>query len=746
MKRFRPIASWCAALLLTAAPVTHAQREPHIAYVYPAGGLVGTSFDVTVAGQFLANITNAYVSGSDIKAIVIPYEPIISRGQQQNLRERLQELSKMGRSADVLKEITNIRRKLATLEKQRIQPALAEMVPVQITIGPNAAPGNHELRLASYGTLSNPLVFQVGLLPEFTKPEELLNDNVPVTRRTRETRAATNTAVRAITLPATVNGQIMPGGVDRYRFKARQGQQLVISVNARELIPYLADAVPGWFQAKIVLYDGQGKELVYDDHYRFHPDPVLFYTIPKEGEYILEIRDSIYRGREDFVYRVTIGELPFISNVFPLGGRANEQLTVAIWGHNLPADKYSLNLTGVEPGLYPFTLANKGQQSNRVAFMVDTIPECFKKTPSNSPTNAQYLTLPIIVNGHIDNPGDVDVFRFDGRAGDRIVAEIHARRLDSPLDSALKLTDATGKQIAFNDDYEDKGSGLNTHHADSYITATLPTTGTYYLYLWDTQQKGGWAYSYRLRVSAPRPDFELRAVPSSISARPGNTASITVYALRRDGCTNSIAITLKNPPEGFKLSSGSLVGTQEQIRLSLTIPSKASKTATNLNLEGRSTLLGRTVVHRVIPADDMMQAFLYRHLVLANELKVLVASPAPPRPTERRAESTPPPGPAIKIPAGGSTRVQLKLPTTYTGKLQLELDEPPDGISIKSFTPMRDSVEIVLQTAAAKVKSGQKGELLINAFAERTNVKTADGKPRTRLGTLPSVRFEIVAK
>ena len=33
---------------------------------------------------------------------------------------------------------------------------------------------------------------------------------------------------------------------------------------------------------------------------------------------------AIYRGREDFVYRITIGELPFVTSIFPLGGRAGE--------------------------------------------------------------------------------------------------------------------------------------------------------------------------------------------------------------------------------------------------------------------------------------------------------------------------------------------------------------------------------------------------------------------------------------
>jgi len=104
--------------------------------------------------------------------------------------------------------------------------------------------------------------------------------------------------------------------------------------------------------------------------------------------------------------------------------------------------------------------------------------------------------LPIIINGRINQPGDMDVFRFDGRAGEQIVAEVYARRLDSPLDSVLILTDVTGKQLAFNDDYEDTGSGLNTHYADSYLAVTLPATGAYFVHIGDTQHGGGEAYGY----------------------------------------------------------------------------------------------------------------------------------------------------------------------------------------------------------------------------------------------------------
>ena len=147
-------------------------------------------------------------------------------------------------------------------------------------------------------------------------------------------------------------------------------------------------------------------------------------------------------------------------------------------------------------------------------FVIDSLPECLEREPNDEPTTAQPVTLPIIINGRIDPPGDCDVFRFEGRAGQKIVAEVNARRLDSPLDSVLRLTDANGRQLAYNDDYIDKGAGLLTHHADSLIAVTLPADGTYYLHLADVESKGGPEYAYRLRISEPRPDFALLVVPS----------------------------------------------------------------------------------------------------------------------------------------------------------------------------------------------------------------------------------------
>ena len=100
------------------------------------------------------------------------------------------------------------------------------------------------------------------------------------------------------------------------------------------------------------MYDARGRELAFSNDYRFHPDPVLFFRIPATGEYVLEVKDALFRGREDIVYRISAGELPFVTAVFPLGGRVGTETSLLASGWNLPFRAVPLDLRAVEPGVH----------------------------------------------------------------------------------------------------------------------------------------------------------------------------------------------------------------------------------------------------------------------------------------------------------------------------------------------------------------------------------------------------------
>jgi hypothetical protein len=760
------------------------QNLPHIGYVYPAGGRQGTAFQVTLGGQYVYTVTSAFISGPGVKVSIIDHTRPITPQQLNALREKLKELqdrkaaagpapaTKAGnakKSAPAVTRsttnavMTNVvftaadqkllvetRQKVMAAQRKPPNPAIAETVTLRISLDASAEPGERELRLTTPLGLSNPLIFCIGQLPEFRKNEPPPPAQPPPNNNNNTTPGPTAPTDTTVTLPAVLNGQIMPGGVDRYHFPAHKGQRLVVAVNARSLIPYLADAVPGWFQATVALYDTKGKELAYDDHYRFHPDPVISCVIPNDGQYTVEVRDSIYRGREDFVYRISIGELPFITSIFPLGGPARAKTRVELKGWNLLETSLTQDDTDVAAGVYPITVRNGDKFSNGMPFMVDTLPECIEAEPNNTPANAQTVTLPIIINGRINEPGDRDVFRFEGHFGEAIVAEVYARRLDSPLDSVLKLTDASGKQLAFNDDFEDKGSGLDTHHADSYLTATLPADGNYFLEIADVQRQGGPEYGYRLRLSTPQPDFALRIVPSSISARAGMNAPVTVYALRKDGFTNAITLALSDAPAGLTLSGNRVPEAQDQVRLTLKVPAAiADSDPISLSLEGRATINGRQVVHRALPADDMMQAFAYRHLVPAQELKLdVIGAGRGIAPNAGRVIGATP----VRIIAGQTNRVLITTPTAaFVDRWDFELSDPPAGLSLQKVSAVAQGAEIVLNTDATKLKPGLKGNLIINLYPGKAVQPAAQPAAKKQAavrrvaGTLPAIPYEVVA-
>lgn len=666
-------------LITLLAAVLPVQAQMYIGFVYPAGGQQGATFQVTIGGQALDGVNGASVSGTGVQARVVEYNRMLGSQEITLLSEQLRELKNpMEQKIDENNEkTTNL---IARLEKiigehvnRPASAAIANLVILEVTIAPDAMPGEREIRLVTPRGISNPLVFNIGRLPEVsapplpTSPLQVLGKEEETIRRKKrpmekqpgsEMMMMTMTEVPGapsdlddnevlIKLPCTVNGQIYSGTVARFRFAARKGQRLVISVQARVLIPYMADAVPGWFQAVLALYNAKGKEIAFKDDYRFKPDPVIFYEVSEDGEYIFAVYDAIYRGREDFVYRITIGELPFVTSIFPLGGRAGTPTIVEIKGWNLAETNITPDIKATAPGVYPIVVrGNEGFISNPLPFALDTLPECLEKEPHNTPATAQKVTLPIIINGRIDTPGNRDVFQFEGHAGDEIVAEVNARRLDSPLDSILKLTDTAGNCLVFNDDREDIGSGLNTHHADSYIRATLPSNGIYFVQLSDAQQNGGEEYAYRLRISAPQPDFALRVVPSSVNIRSNSAAPVTIYAIRHDGFSGDIKFALKNTTNKFEIKGGDLKGTQEVTRVILKTSLSETKEPVPLIVEGYAKIGEQKIVREAVPAEDRMQAFLWRHLVPAKELNAYVFNPPPPKPEPAKT----PPLPATPKP------------------------------------------------------------------------------------------------
>ena len=694
--------SAASALLIGVVGMAQASNEPHIGFAFPAGAQQGNTLEVQIGGQYFKGSTNVFVSGEGVSVELLHYSvKYESRRIGQIYRNRddgkitlNDEKTPDNRKKAAIKRIAQaeaqiklidlpagvdrnnkkaVQKYYKTNKKEQFNPQLQDRLRVRIRVAKNAPPGERELRVYTPAGLSNPVYFQVGTLEEVLETEP--NDD------------HMSPDLQTVPVPSVINGQIRPGDMDHFRFEATKGDSIVVDVAARRIIPYLADAVPGWFQAVVALYDEDGKEVAYQDDYKFNPDPVLFFDVPETGNYTLSIRDSIYRGREDFIYRIAIGELPFITGIFPLGAREGNDVDIALSGRNLPKSRLTGKLPQDGFEVRHISLRKDGYRSNQMPFAIGDKNEVLEVEPNSIPAQAQPIKLPLVVNGRIGRIGDRDIFCFQGRKGNSVSVEVIARRLNSPLDSVIMLTGPGLTKPVRNDDYSDKdkthlhlGSGLVTHHADSYLLHELATTGTYFIEIVDTQNQGGHDYAYRLRISNSNPDFKLRMEPSGLHIGPGGTAAFSVRALRLDGFQDKITLEASELPNGFAMSQTVIPKGSDTARFTITAPKQIEGKLVSPKISGMGIINGSPVHRQAVPVDDQMQAFLYRHLVPARELVLAPVEKRPPVVLHARI----PKSGIIELQAGKATRIILEgnMAGPQRG-FPVKLDNPPEGFSLE---------------------------------------------------------------
>jgi hypothetical protein len=142
----------------------------------------------------------------------------------------------------------------------------------------------------------------------------------------------------------------------------------------------------------------------------------------------------------------------------------------------------------------------------------------------------------------------------------------------------------------------------------------------------------------------------------------------------------------------------------------------------------------------------MMQAFAYRHLVPADDLRVSVVARGATRVPVRLLSAQP-----ARLPAGGTARVRVEMPPGFRSfeNLQLDLSEPPDGITLGAVALGPGGAEFVVQADAEKCKAGFRGNLIVTVSGERVpppnapNAPAAAARRRVTIGTLPAIAVEI---
>ena len=564
-------------LLFTALGIVSLSAA-HIGFLMPSGARQGTTVDIIVGGQALWGISGAVVSGNGVEVEsvkTVPSLPIPDSPQRRyiiNVLKRFHKGVKTGVEKpenteswrkheyyDRLTELSDCERdilyRFLFVPRNSLQasPAIAGRAIIRLKIAADAATGERELRLLQRnGILSNPLKFFIGDAPEFR--EEFFQFPPAVQKPV------------SFTIPGNLNGQITPGETDSYIFQAKKGEKLCFKLIGRYLKPFIGDGVPGHFQAVLEVVDKNKRTVAYADDYFFDPDPVLAFTVPEDGEYTLLVRDAIYRGREDFVYRIIArkGELP------------------------LPQIK---------------------------APDIPQVPVISQSEAEKNP-----VKYPVIINGNLLNENQ-DNYRLTLQKDETVVIELFARRLGSPLDGVLKIFDEKGKMLAFNDDTERIKAGLILHNtADPQIIFTAPESGVYTVAVADVSKAYGKAYGYFLRIDKKRAVFAVYTAPSTKMIHSGSSTEINVAVERFGQYNGEIKLRVKSPA-GIKITGAdSIPAGADSAVITLEGNYDPKKPLMNLELEAYAGDFKTPV----IPGDEAMQAFAYTHINPAKNFPVRV--------------------------------------------------------------------------------------------------------------------------
>jgi len=243
-----------------------------------------------------------------------------------------------------------------------------------------------------------------------------------------------------VAMPSGVWGTLAAkGDVDFFSFDAQAGQKLVCELSATS-IGSKANAI-------LTLYDAVGRVLADNNDFGGSVDPLLAFTIPADGRYLVQVSDLTLEGGGEHFYRLSLGELAIATGVFPLSVPADRESSVELVGYNLPPGERvavaAANSGEIDVPLDPLKLRARG--ALRVA--VGSLPESVEVEPNDGAAQATAIAAPSTVGGRIQVPGDNDYFRFESKAGESWIIETDAARRGSPIDTVIEVLTVDGKPI-----------------------------------------------------------------------------------------------------------------------------------------------------------------------------------------------------------------------------------------------------------------------------------------------------------
>ena len=525
--------------------------EPEAHWIYPLGGRPGTRLKAEVEGRLLEEVHAVWSPEPGLRGAILEVRPGPERTPE----------AEAGADGDKGK-------------------ARTQRVALQLEIGPGVRSGIHSLHLVSRQGGSNPLSFLVSSDP-------VMEESGDTPRGASEPQA--------VRPPVILNGRISRNAeVDTYAVEVAAGEdlsfQLFSPAETYRPILRLYREEGSWLQ------EDKLAELEFSQKgsYRASRAKRWRHRFNRAGRYLIGLGSVYGKAAPDFVYQLRIvpaeqdpgyedwpgsekpskwSERQYLRKLTPLRLRQ-------LWARTVKApvvppgskagrgtEKQSRGRTGKSGSPDP---SSDGTNPDPTVFE--------EKEPNGSRDRALAVSLPALISGRIEAPGDVDFFRFQLPAGQPLVFEVETPEVSPPAFSpSLKVLDSAGHPLFDNKHRKialtrqdpiflvellklhlpDRGSCSVGSLAffeslEAKVAADFTVAGQYYLQIGDlTSQNGHPDHAYRVVVRPRIPHVgELALEGDRINLKRGQVRKLKVTTGLEEGYSGQVALSLEGLPPG----------------------------------------------------------------------------------------------------------------------------------------------------------------------------------------------------
>jgi len=458
---------------------------------------------------------------------------------------------------------------------------------VKLEVAADVPLGFHTIRIATKQGLSNARIFCVDDLPQVAEVD---------TNRAKMT-------AQPVPVPCVVTGRTDAEVSDFYKITVKANQRVSFEVIGRRL----GSALDPILMLHSVKTGREVAGLYSDDAPGLQSDARFTHTFAEAGEYLVEIRDTTYKGGADYFYRLRIGDFPCAITAFPMAIKRGAKANIGFAGPlvegvapveiTAPVDPMIVSMNVVPK----FSSVAESSVGWPLPVRISDHDEIAEIEPNNEQAKATRIPVPSGVTGRFLEKSDVDEYVFAAKKGVKYTINAETYEIGSPAEVYVIVKDGKNAELA-----------KTNPAAAPKLEWTATADGDFFLHVEHLNFANGPNEVYHLTITEPTPDFEVIVGLDRFEVAPGSTGIVPITNIVRRDYAGPIEVSVVGPAGVTGTITVTAVAPQPNLPIALlpiTVAPGTAVGAHSLQIRAKAMINGKEVV-RIGRVSDIVKTYL----------------------------------------------------------------------------------------------------------------------------------------